>query len=92
MAAYECSKHGTQIAAHFCSHAKSAIDVGENIELYLQKDHVGWYSVCESCARKPKSEHAPDDLVCQKCIMEWAERTGSDYVDRCRAPKEEHPA
>lgn len=93
MAAFDCPKHGMQIASHFCEHVAAAIDARHPIRFYLQKhDPTGtWYAVCASCARQPKVLHNPNFLVCSECVLEWAGQTGSDFVERRMSLVEEHP-
>lgn len=91
MAAIKCPIHGEQIASSFCEHAAAAINARQPVQVFLQRDPWGWYTVCCCCARLPKEEHEADDLVCGKCMLEWASTTGSDYVQRCQNPVEESP-
>ena len=91
MPAIECPIHGEQLGSIFCSHAAGAINGREPMELFLQRNQYAWYTVCPACIRMPKAKHEPNRVACEKCIVEWVSRTGSDYLERCQAPVEEHP-
>ncbi|MCA9605364.1 MAG: hypothetical protein KC619_07205 [Myxococcales bacterium] len=91
MPAYECEEHGTQIAARFCEHAATAVASRQPMEVYLQRDQWGWYTLCPECVGLPKDQHEANSLVCERCAKEWVDETGSDYLDRCKSPVEELP-
>ena len=94
MAVDRCPKHGMQIWARFCEHAAAAINDRRNAAVYLQKHHGDWVGVCDRCVRRlddPTTLDDAIDFVCQMCIVEWAEVTGSDYVQRCQNPVREFP-
>ena len=61
------------------------------MEVFIQRDQWGWYTVCRACALLPKEQHDANFPVCGKCVVEWANATGSDYVARCAMPVEESP-
>ena len=96
MAMDRCPKHGIQIYSLFCVHASAEIGARRATELYLQ--HIvgwGWMTVCKDCARRVPEvfeTHDLHDLVCGECIKEWADATGSDYLQRCQDPKPELPS
>ena len=96
MAFIKCPKHGGQIAAPFCEHAALAIAEGRPLVLYLQREKKwgDWFTLCDLCVRHLDAPSILEnlELVCEKCIVEWAEVTNSDYVRRCQNPKPELPA
>lgn len=94
MAVDRCPKHGMQIMARFCDHAADAIDDRRPIVVYLQQHHGDWISLCDACVRRvddPETLENAMGFVCQKCIVEWADTIGSDYVQRCQRPEPEFP-
>lgn len=80
-----------QIAVRFCEHGASTVESGQPMEVYRQRDQWGWYTVCPDCVLLPKTLRDTDFLVCARCVVDWAEQTGSDYVARCQTPVEECP-
>jgi hypothetical protein len=93
MGATKCPRHGTQIASVFCEHASDSVDARTSTTLYLQKNKWGWFTLCSACIRRRDDPDVQNDLVlvCGKCIVDWAEATGSDYVQRCQNPVPESP-
>ena len=91
MPAFKCPTHGMQIASHFCEHAEAAVNARQSLDVYLQRNQWGWTTVCSACAQLPLEQRDTDFLVCGRCIVEWAEVTGSDYVQRCQNPVPEFP-
>ena len=91
MAAYKCPIHGMQIAAHFCEHAEAAINARQPMTVYLQKGEWGWTTVCPACVQLPPEERDTDFLVCGECVVDWAQKVGNDYVERCQDPVNESP-
>ncbi len=94
MPAFECAYHGFQLAMPCCEHVKEAIEAKREVDLYLQRNEWGWFLVCGKCVRR-------DDLaevlantssgVCELCMSEWVEQTGSDIYARCQHPRYESP-
>ena len=94
MGGVNCEKHGPQIAAPFCRHAAEAVRDARLLDVFLQhEDDAGWYTVCRECAGAPHSDEVLDivELVCCRCIVEWADKTGNGYVARANSPKIESP-
>lgn len=80
-----------QIASRFCEHALGAVNDRRSMEVFLQRDRWGWYTLCPSCIALQESRLDTDFLACEKCVAEWATATGSDYLARCQSPIEEWP-
>lgn len=93
MAAFECPKHGMQIAEPFCEHGAAAVDERHPIDVYLRRSEGWWVTLCEACVRRLDLPETTNDLVlvCGECIGEWATATGSDYLRRCQHPAPESP-
>lgn len=91
MPAFKCPTHGMKIASHFCEHAEVAVNARQPLDVYLQKNRWGWTTVCPDCVRLPTEQRDTDFLVCGACVVEWAEKVGNNYVERCQEPVEESP-
>ena len=91
MAAIKCPVHGSQIAGCFCEHVAAAVESNKPMQVFLQQDRWGWHTVCTDCALSQNANSEASTLVCEKCIVEWAKETESDYLDRCKNPVVEAP-
>ena len=94
MGMYKCETHGNQFALFFCEHAERAVSPRRPLEVFLQKGLYVWHTLCRACMLRPDFEVALDEAdhgVCSKCVAEWANATGSDYMTRVKSPTNERP-
>jgi len=94
MPGLRCEKHGNQFALVFCEHAGLAVDERRAVAVYLQRNDWGWITVCDDCVRRADLSRvlaSADYLVCTKCVKEWAELAGNNYVLRSQDPRPEFP-
>lgn len=98
-----CPRHGAQILLPFCEHAALAIEERRDVPVFVQYyERVveppvpgSWLAVCGDCVRRSDLYDVLgkcDGLVCEKCVMEWAETTKNGLIARFRKRRPEFPS